>query len=124
MTLHEDGLTRAYRFAQSCALTEHSRGRGDEERQWLDVLALLDLACHPEPAVSDGEREGLAEAVTGGTWSDRTAAFGAWLEANNREVAGKALREAADALMFADIEWPAEVNTVIRWLDNRIERGA
>ena len=32
--------------------------------------------------------------------------FDAWLEANNREVAGKALREAADAIVRSDTAFP------------------
>ena len=35
-------LTQATRYAEGMALTERARGRGDDERAWLDMLALLE----------------------------------------------------------------------------------
>ena len=42
--------TAACRYAQAMAVTEHARGRAEEERAWLDLLALLD-APSPAPSV-------------------------------------------------------------------------
>lgn len=42
--------TQAYRYAQAMAVTERARGRAEEERTWLDLLALLDTPA-PAPSV-------------------------------------------------------------------------
>ena len=42
--------TAAYRYAQAMAVTERARGRAEEERAWLDLLALLDAPA-PAPSV-------------------------------------------------------------------------
>ena len=51
--------TAAHRYAQAMAVTERARGRAEEERAWLDLLALLDA---PTPAPS-ATREAVAEAI-------------------------------------------------------------
>ena len=43
--------TEAYRYAQAMAVTERARGRAEEERAWLDLLAMLDAPA-PAPAPS------------------------------------------------------------------------
>ena len=42
--------TAAHRYAQAMAVTERARGRAEEERAWLDLLALLDAPA-PAPSV-------------------------------------------------------------------------
>ena len=42
--------TAAYLYAQAMAVTERARGRAEEERAWLDMLALLDAPA-PAPSV-------------------------------------------------------------------------
>ena len=42
-------LLRALRYAQSHAVTERARGRYSEERNWLDMCALLE-PCVTSPA--------------------------------------------------------------------------
>ena len=58
--------TAAYRYAQAMAVTERARGRAEEERAWLDLLALLDAPAPapsvvPEAAVEAGARAMQAE---------------------------------------------------------------
>jgi hypothetical protein len=55
---------RALRYAQAQAITEHARGRADEERAWLDMCALLDDPALPSRAHGNGPRSD-AEAGTG-----------------------------------------------------------
>lgn len=49
----EATMLRVKRHAQACAVTWHARTRGDAERDWLDVLAII-------------ERAALADEPTGG----------------------------------------------------------
>ena len=53
--------TAAHRYAQAMAVTERARGRAEEERAWLDLLALLDA---PAPAPS-ATRDEVARALEG-----------------------------------------------------------
>ena len=40
----EQALLRIKRFAEASAVTERARGRAEEERSWLDVLAIIERA--------------------------------------------------------------------------------
>lgn len=40
----EQALLRIKRFAEASAVTERARGRAEEERSWLDVLAIIEHA--------------------------------------------------------------------------------
>ena len=64
--------TAAYRYAQAMAVTERARGRAEEERAWLDLLALLDAPAPAPSGVSDAA--GLGDRI--GTLSARLAAVG------------------------------------------------
>ena len=64
--------TAAYRYAQAMAVTERARGRAEEERAWLDLLALLDAPAPAPSVVSDAA--GLGDRVA--ALSARLAAVG------------------------------------------------
>ena len=55
--------TEAYRYAQAMAVTERARGRAEEERAWLDLLALLDATTPAPSAVPEAAVEAAALAV-------------------------------------------------------------
>ena len=48
--------TPAHRYAQAMAVTEHARGRAEEERAWLDLLALLPAPA-PAPSAATARHE-------------------------------------------------------------------
>ena len=64
--------TAAYRYAQAMAVTERARGRAEEERAWLDLLALLDAPVPAPSVVSDAA--GLGDRIA--ELSARLAAVG------------------------------------------------
>ena len=64
--------TAAHRYAQAMAVTERARGRAEEERAWLDLLALLDAPAPAPSVVSDAA--GLGDRIA--ALSARLAAVG------------------------------------------------
>lgn len=60
----EAKVAKAGRIAKQHALTNHALGRGDHERNWLDLLAVLDstlLASSPAATTGEARRETFAE---------------------------------------------------------------
>ena len=64
--------TAAHRYAQAMAVTERARGRAEEARAWLDLLALLDAPAPAPSVVSDAA--GLGDRIA--ALSARLAAVG------------------------------------------------
>ena len=56
--------TAAYRYAQAMAVTERARGRAEEERAWLDLLALLDAPAPAPSVVPEAVFEAVARALS------------------------------------------------------------
>ena len=55
--------TAAHRYAQAMAVTEHARGRAEEERAWLDLLALLPAPAPAPSVVPEAVTRGLAQSI-------------------------------------------------------------
>ena len=68
--------TAAYLYAQAMAVTERARGRAEEERAWLDLLALLDAPAPAPSVVPEAAVEAAASAVRKDRAFSAAAAFG------------------------------------------------
>ena len=68
--------TAAHRYAQAMAVTERARGRAEEERAWLDLLALLDAPAPAPSVVPEAAVEAAALAARKERAFSAAAAFG------------------------------------------------